>query len=40
MIRYVVEFVILLIVSVFALCCPYCVVETGGECTSEMIILS
>ena len=40
MARYVVECVTLLAVSIFALCCPWYVVERCGECTSGMIVLS
>ena len=39
MVRYMVECVTLLTVSVFALDCSWCEVETGGEGTSGMITL-
>ena len=40
MVRYVVEYVTLLVVSIFALGCPWCAVHAGGEGTSGMITLS
>ena len=40
MVRYVVKCATLLIVSVFALYCPWCTVEACGKCTSGMISLS